>query len=467
MANFHSNLLVIAANEGDMRKVLLRFASNLVANKDESGFDQSDFSESEPLTELFETVSWGIDSCYWLAFAGAPNGQSLEEGNTVQTTPTTRPSSDTAAVNHTRHGDEYALSICYDTAWYANDEDVDVFFKGLPSGEYGVSFFDADEGDGYNKVNVICVLHHGQAILNSYDFSLDDNVGMYITDPKTGLDRFVGIDEMSEDQFNDFVQGATVCYHGPIKGARELKEEAEDRSSTGGHAIPGLAKLSYSVAVSDWFRYVDYDDWEVPEKLPCAESPRVKEEDEDNKSCDLSGVESNPFSYMGPMLHWEHPDSDEYARIDETILATITRFPWVVGSTGAAYEGREKNVERLIPGQPIKLVADWANLYFNPVAIQTQTASGERLGNLDDRGGGMQLSDNARAALACILPHVRAYADEVEPLMTIWDGHKRNSTVIVRLELTDEPLDNILDEVHELLKRATNRRGVTSVVEEG
>ena len=144
----------------------------------------------------------------------------------------------------------------------------------------------------------------------------------------------------------------------------------------------------------------------------------------------------------------------------------LGRFPWVVGSTGAAYEGRESNVERLVPGQPIKLVADWASPYFHPCAIQTRDAEGRRLGNLDDNGGGMELSDNARSALACILPHVRAYADKVEPRM-ILDGRKRNSTVIVRLELTEEPLEHVIDEVHELLGRASNQRLVSSVVEEG
>ena len=78
----------------------------------------------------------------------------------------------------------------------------------------------------------------------------------------------------------------------------------------------------------------------------------------------------------------------------------------------------------------------------------------------------MELSDNARTALACILPHVRACADKVEPRM-ILDSRKRNSTVIVRLELTDEPLEHIIDEAHELLGKASNQRTVSSVVEEG
>lgn len=53
------------------------------------------------------------------------------------------------------------------TAWSPNAEDIDVFFMGLPQGEYGVAFYDADEYDGYESISVFSGLHHGCATLHA------------------------------------------------------------------------------------------------------------------------------------------------------------------------------------------------------------------------------------------------------------------------------------------------------------
>ncbi len=70
-----------------------------------------------------------------------------------------------------------------------------------------------------------------------------------------------------------------------------------------------------------------------------------------------------------------------------------------------------------------------------------------------------------RSALACILPHIKAYAELVQPLSTR-DGRSRHSSVTVRLEITDDPIGGIYDEVHDLLKKGLNQRELTSDLKE-
>ena len=440
MANFHTDRLVIAANEEDMRKVLRRFALNLAANAKDTNFDIAGIEGKVSVRELYRVVSPEIDAYYWLSFAGAPIDREVADagaeewgahqknraylssiatalGNLTPQTenvevsfsfaPTARPMSDTANVGIDSYGANWVLTVGYDTAWEPNSNDLNFFFMGLPEGNYGVAFFDADEYDNFETVNRFCGLHHGRGGMRAAVVRIDDTID-----------------------------------------ASELKERKAWLSHVTRSEVANLAELAEIEAVCGWS-----SGWEDEDEY-----------DSDYGSNDYSG--GDPLASWGYAINWNNPSGGDFDRIDKAILAVLERFPWVVGSTGAAYEGRESNVEKLIPGQLVKLVADWANPYFHPCGIQTQDAEGRRLGNLDDNGGGMELSDNARAALACILPHVRAYADKVEPRM-ILDARKRNSTVIVRLVLTDEPLEHITDEVHELLGKASNQRSVSSVVEEG
>lgn len=442
MANFHTNNLVIAADEANMQKVLTRFAQNLAANSGETGFDISSIDGMISVKDLYRVVSDMIDAYYWLSFSGAPIDHEVAmagseawgahpeneaylsslssalsalaaraNGGTTSvsfamTGGAGRPMSDTASVGIDRFGENWVITVDYSTAWRANSDDIDLFFMGLPAGDYGVAFLDADEYDQFEDVTVFVGLHHGRAGLRAAEIRRDDVLGM---------------DERKE-----------------LKSQLTLVTKS---------LVADPAELAEVVGICGWS-----SGWEDEDEY----------EDEEDYGYGYSS--GDPLSPWGYGINWNSPSPKDLSRVDEAVIAVIGRFPWVVGSTGAAYEGRERNAERVVPGQPIKLVSDWVSPYFSPAAIQTRTASGERLGNLDDNGGGMELSDNARAALACMLQHVRAYADKVEPLMTI-DGRRRNSTLIVRLEMTDEPLENVLEEVHSLLKEPSNGRSVSSVVE--
>lgn len=436
MTNYHTDRLVIAASDEDMQKVLRRFAQNLAANAENTHFDLDSIDGVVSVRDLWRVVRPEIDAYYWLSFAGAPIERAVADagaeewgahqenraylsliaaalGSLAPKTddnvdvafsfaPTARPMSETADVNIDSYGGNWVLTVSYSTAWEPNSNDLNLFFMGLPEGSYGVAFFDADEYDNFQTVNTFCGLHHGRAGMHAGEIRTDG-----------------------------------------VVDASELKERKPWLAHVSRSEVSDLAELAEIEAVCGWS-----SGWG---------------DDEDYDSGYDGGDLLASWDYS---INWDNPSGSDLDRIDEAILSVLGRFPWVVGSTGAAYEGRESNVERLVPGQPIQLVADWASPYFHPCAIQTRDAKGQRLGNLDGNGGGMELSDNARTALACILPHVRACADKVEPRM-ILDGRKRHSTVIVRLELTDEPLGHIIDEAHELLGKASNQRTVSSVVEEG
>lgn len=441
MANFHTDRLVIAASDEDMQKVLRRFAQNLAANAETTHFNLDSIDGVVSVMDLWRVVRPEIDAYYWLSFAGAPIEREVADAgaeewgahqenraylssiatafenltpktdNSVEVAfsfaPTARPMSDTADVNIDSYGGNWVLTVSYSTAWEPNSNDLNLFFMGLPEGSYGVAFFDADEYDNFETVNTFCGLHHGRAGMRAAEIRTDD-----------------------------------------VINASELKERKPWLAHVSRSEVSDLAELAEIEAVCGWT-----SGWE---------------DDEDYGSgydgSDYDG--GDPLASWGYSINWNSPSGGDFDKIDKAILAVLGRFPWVVGSTGAAYEGRESNVERLVPGQQVKLVSDWTSLYFSPCEIQTQDLEGHRLGNLDGRGGGMELSDNARAALACILPHVHAFADKVEPLMTL-DGRKRNSTVIVRLELTEESLEHIIDQARVLLSKASNQRSVSSVVEEG
>ena len=80
MANFHTNYFVIAANEEDMCKVLVRMAMNLAANKEYTGFDLADIEGLTTARDIYYQVRPAIDSSYIYAFAGAPILESVEAG---------------------------------------------------------------------------------------------------------------------------------------------------------------------------------------------------------------------------------------------------------------------------------------------------------------------------------------------------------------------------------------------------
>lgn len=72
MANFHENVLAIAANEENMIKVLFRMGTNLVANGVHGGFYLDEIAELDTAKDVYYEVAPALVSNFIDAFAGAP-----------------------------------------------------------------------------------------------------------------------------------------------------------------------------------------------------------------------------------------------------------------------------------------------------------------------------------------------------------------------------------------------------------
>lgn len=248
MANFHTNYFVIAANEEDMCKVLVRMAMNLAANKEYTGFDLADIEGLTTARDIYYQVRPAIDSSYIYAFAGAPILESVEAGEDLGwtsptsskggfmmqlaamaqameqlnanapdgisismsiTAPTARAMSDSASVGFAKYGDNWVLDVMYDTAWSPNSEDVDTFFRGLPEGDYGVAFFDADEYDGYESVSTFSGLHHGLAGMQTVEGEASFDV-LESSDIKSQKRQLMGVSLASVDNVAELAKMSAI-----------------------------------------------------------------------------------------------------------------------------------------------------------------------------------------------------------------------------------------------------------------
>ena len=128
---------------------------------------------------MYRVIESALTCYYWLAFSGAPVDEGLSSDNSLGwessmssasgyasqvgalervlssrfqdagfkfgVRPSGRPMSEEASVELSRYGDRWVIQLYYSTAWEPNSSDIDSFFLGLPEGEYGVAFLDADD----------------------------------------------------------------------------------------------------------------------------------------------------------------------------------------------------------------------------------------------------------------------------------------------------------------------------------
>lgn len=451
MANFHTNMLAIAANERDMLAVLRQIAMNLACAK-ETDYDDLLEDARDP-GHAFSRLRNGLESWYWLAFT--PNGIGSEEWEaahpdaahqelskhpeygalanavssalgsdsgatiSVKVQPSGRPLSETGDASLQRFGETYALSLSYSTAWESNVEDVSALFELLPPGGYGVAFLDGDEYDGYSTINSVAGTLRGSC-------------------PLWDCEDVVDIPSDDEDMVG-FARSAAE---------NDLAQERD------------LGRVASTVAVCLWPDYGFSSD---------IDSELLREELAYERACSdyqefgmmRFGV-STSFAQPGPA--WIVPQEKDFKKIDSAIVSLLARFPFECEVTGQAYEGRNANIDLLAPGARILLRSDWNSPYFSPVGIGIFDAKGRSLGNL---GGYFNPSDDDRTAVACLLPHIRATAEDVSPLAAALDGRRKMGQFTVHLEIEPIDLAKVLDEVHELLSRAVSERTLESIMEEG
>ena len=395
MANYHTNDLAIAADTENMKKVLLNFAANLAANSEETGFDFHDILGLRSAEGMYRVIESALTCYYWLAFSGAPVDEDLSSDNSLGwesstssasgyasqvealervfssrfqdagfkfgVRPSGRPMSEEASVELSRYGDRWVIQLYYSTAWEPNSSDIDSFFLGLPEGEYGVAFLDADEYDGYETISVFSGVHHGRALLH----------------------------DAAEEGEDDSIDSHELW---------ELlkKSRAENRDE-----IDGLAHLAFNCAVSQWN---DWGSWEEP-----------YEDDYDD-------VDSWLEKLNAPLFNWDTPNEDEFEKISDYVIGVLSAFPFECEVTGAKYLGRNQNIEHCISGSEVCLKSDWNSPYFKYAGIELFDKEGRSLGNV---GGYRNPSEDKRAVFACLLPHIRATVVNVETQSSRGDWRKQ------------------------------------------
>lgn len=395
MANYHTNDLAIAADTENMKKVLLNFAANLAANSEETGFDFHDILGLRSAEGMYRVIESALTCYYWLAFSGVPVDEDLSSDNSLGwesstssasgyasqvealervfssrfqdagfkfgVRPSGRPMSEEASVELSRYGDRWVIQLYYSTAWEPNSSDIDSFFLGLPEGEYGVAFLDADEYDGYETISVFSGVHHGRALLHDAAEEGED-------------------DSIDSHELWELLK----------KGRAENRDE-----------IDGLAHLAFNCAVSQWN---DWGSWEEP-----------YEDDYDDTDSWLEKLNA-------PLFNWDNPNEDEFEKNSDYVIGVLSAFPFECEVTGAKYLGRNQNIEHCISGSEVCLKSDWNSPYFKYAGIELFDKEGRSLGNV---GGYRNPSEDKRAVFACLLPHIRATVVNVETQSSRGDWRKQ------------------------------------------
>lgn len=395
MANYHTNDLAIAADTENMKKVLLNFAANLAANSEETGLDFHDILGLRSAEGMYQAIESALTCYYWLAFSGVPVDEDLSSDNSLGwesstssasgyasqvealervfssrfqdadfkfgVRPSGRPMSEEASVELSRYGDRWVIQLYYSTAWEPNSSDIDSFFLGLPEGEYGVAFLDADEYDGYETISVFSGVHHGRALLHDAAEEGED-------------------DSIDSHELWELLK----------KGRAENRDE-----------IDGLAHLAFNCAVSQWN---DWGSWEEP-----------YEDDYDDTDSWLEKLNA-------PLFNWDNPNEDEFEKISDYVIGVLSTFPFECEVTGAKYLGRNQNIEHCISGSEVCLKSDWNSPYFKYAGIELFDKEGRSLGNV---GGYRNPSEDKRAVFACLLPHIRATVVNVETQSSRGDWRKQ------------------------------------------
>lgn len=463
MANFHTNNLVVAADDDNMLAVLQTMAINLVSRSKETGYSDLLLDAPGP-ANAFSRMSGALSDWYYYALASAPIGseqwkadhpdyQKREiEGNpacagvvaaaesfadallgarvSVRIEPSARPLSESAAVTMDRFGQTNVLRLSYSTANRSNFEDVERLFSMLPGGSYGLAFLDADEGDGYKEVAVFSGLSHGG--LAGAEFE---------------------------------------CETMEVRRALDLYDQAKELVRNDLALSGDLVEVAASFAICNWSEFL----WAKTNGMGSDEEGEALYD-----GIDIRRASSDHFSYLlepsfdayeaedatiwsAHVIDYEQLSSGDIGMFERNVVPLLRRFPFECEVTGQAYEGRNANIEHLVPGAAVQLKSDWKNPYFKGAGIEVRDASGRRLANL---GGYLNPSDLDRVTLACLLPHIKATAIDVSPLGATVDGRRKQGQFTLHLEIEPIDLSSALEEVRVLLSSKPDDRVRTSLMPE-
>lgn len=512
MANFHTNLFVVAANEQDMLKVLKLSARNFAACADTTQFSLENFEQygSAPalyrqLKEYFEgwyeyalsgvsggtatgAVTWGVNELGREALSGGSERLASYFGNltgnpdieiSVVNAPTARPLSDSADVRLDEYAGTFVLSLGYSTAWEPNSGDVDAFFKLLEAGDYGVAFLDADEGDSYLEVSTFNGLHHGGRTLRDLDSSQKDE----------------------------------------CRNAGDLEEDAKKYVLIDREDIHDLVELAYSVAVCRWpeyesSRYSSLMD-EYYNNLDEGEEDNFDEWYEENYSEDINyeeeyeecrlGRQGTGTKFNDPLesgsltilsarsseqssspleakrINWIAPKEADLRRIAACLAEVVLRLPVHAMLDDESHEVNQDAIASALAGDEVRITSVWnKSRSVAPVDLMVEGLDGTLFGHLGGdealgyRGaehlwskiGPFERMANWSATIACLLPHLTVRVDKAMPI-ALRSGHAKHSIFIARIELADRAYERIEEDALALLSLPYGERSASSSVKRG
>lgn len=503
MANYHTNLFVVAASERDMLKVLRLCARNLLAYADETKLALEDLEGCESSAELYNQLRGSLEGWYYYALSGASaapahdaDGPDADQGAGavtwgvnvssrayladgddrianylsnllgvpsseihVSTAPTARPLSDAAESRFDEYAGTFVLSMTYSTAWEPNSEDIDAFFTLLEPGDYGVAFLDADEGGAYTLVSAFSGLHHGGCGLKD------------IASPSVDEDR----------------------------EARDLQKDVEKCVQVRREDIHDLAELAYAVAVCRWPEYEsaqhsycaddyyehcqdgeegNFERWyeeNFPDYINYEEEyEKLYPGEAKDGSIDLlaRGGRLSASSIEAKRVDWISPSKGDLAQIGRCLAYMVRLLPIHVMLDDENHPVNQDAIASALAGDEVVITSTWHDSRSRaPVELAITTPDGVeygRLGNghlwsMTDSGGEMV---NSSATIACLLPHLLARVDKVMPI-ALRSGSARHSIFIVRIELRDGSCDRIEEDARALLALPCGERDGRSSVKRG
>lgn len=184
---------------------------------------------------------------------------------------------------------------------------------------------------------------------------------------------------------------------------------------------------------------------------------------------------------------WTKPREDDYPVLDARIVAAQKAFPFVT-IVPEGPEGRPRDWdESLVPGERVVVKSTWvrspvpkrpglADVSFDLYHLSGEHAGGGigtlsfgTLDGTDDKFPGYRLDSGLELIgyeLACLLPHTTAtvLGTSLRPSKT--GAHKRRMPII-RLDLEPIGIETLLTEIHELLSRPLEDRGLSSKTPKG
>lgn len=432
MADYHTDSLVIAANEENMKKVLVRIAMNLEAN---GVFDMADIARLDTVRGIYRKVRSDIDAYYSDAFVGAP----IPEDIAAKETPHQGwefggwPMSDTADVSLYRYGENWVLCIRYDTAQYPNLRELDMFFMGLPAGDYGVAFYDANAWDGDAPIAMFSGVHHGCTVMHNVEDEYDYDVWCQ--------------DEQYDHYWRNALYVGELC---------QRQRECKDVSKSD---IVDLGELADMVALYGWPELIDRDDDPV--------ITGVWGRDADDVRAVMWGRDADEDAYDNDDEKADCLEEEPLRGFDECVDDIVRSFPWFHRlDTDFSVQGNEA-IEHLFPGDAVTVVSDWEySGASGEVTLRVYDADGTCIGAMggyidDFHAVSREDELSPSETLACLLPHLKATVYSLVP-MSLRNKTAKGPILSVRFDIEPVDIEALVEEVRELLKKPLGYRSLSS-----